>query len=182
MHARPLRVTPSEGWMDVERKSFCFAMMRSLGPCTGLRYPRPGSCPGFRMTTTPRPRATTPMPTRLARPRWPKRELFSSSTTTPSPFAANLAVAKTVDSEALDDAVEADESHELHGAPLRAAWADIEDSESECDLEWEQVHACDWAKVATSSHLPGAPISGHRRSAQRRRRRAGLGSGPAPAS
>ncbi|CAK0898437.1 unnamed protein product, partial [Prorocentrum cordatum] len=66
--------------------------------------------------------------------------------------------------QADDSDAEAEESHEVvvedgdagRRVPLRVAWADLEDSPSEYDDEWEQMRVRDWAKVATASHIPAA--------------------------
>ena len=80
----------------------------------------------------------------------------------------------------------------LHGEfPLRVQRADAEDSESEYDAEREQMHGRDWAKVATSSHLPAAHAAGPKekntRAAKRQRQRQRhkqqrRGAGTAPAA
>ena len=70
--------------------------------------------------------------------------------------------------------------------PLRVEWADLEDSESEYDDEWERMHTRDWDKVTTTSHLPTAAAasppaqsgSAAKRRGQRQRRQAGAQ--PAP--
>ncbi|CAK0901289.1 unnamed protein product, partial [Prorocentrum cordatum] len=93
----------------------------------------------------------------------------------------DLFAAKLTDDESHEVAVENGDG--ARKVPVRVAWADLEDSPSEYDEEWEQVHARDWAKVATTSHLPAAKAADppeqsrcpatRRTQRPRRRRRAG---------
>ncbi|CAK0838355.1 unnamed protein product [Prorocentrum cordatum] len=93
--------------------------------------------------------------------------------------------AKLTDDEPHEVAVENGDG--ARKVPVRVAGADLEDSPSEYDEEWEQVYARDWAKVATTSRLPAAkaadPPDQSRRAATRRaqrpRRRRRAGAQPA---
>jgi len=82
------------------------------------------------------------------------------------------------DSEGDDAAADGDDaiswwrtSAAIAAPPVRVLWADLADTESEYDTDWEEVHSRDWTRVATESHLRAEGPAGSKARRQRRTRR-----------
>ena len=81
------------------------------------------------------------------------------------------------DSEGDDTAADGDDaiswwrtSAAIAAPPVRVLWADLADTESEYDTDWEEVHSRDWTRVATASHLRAKGPAGSKARRQRRTR------------